>query len=218
MKHPPTHNRSLLHLFPVLLIGTALLLPSCSLIGYPIAIFEGDTKEKEVTARYTDLAGKTFAVMVLADSRIRHRFPDAQQNVSTALTGAITRYVQDTTATAPREVMQYQQDHPHWSTLPPSRLLKTFGVERLIVVDLAQYRTQEPGNAHLWKGVIDAAVAVYQAEDADPDNKAFEEPIHAEFPPGRVLGVTDGDHQTMQLGALKAFTLRAAGLFYNHQE
>lgn len=216
MRKPP-------QLLPLMMVSLLTLtgvaaLSGCDVIAYAGSRFEGDPKPRDVAAQYTDLADKKIAVMVLTDDVTRYHFPEAALNISLTMSRALAQHVPGVTTVDPEAIVKFQRDNPYWSTVPPSRLLRQFDVQRLIVIDVAEYSTHEPGNKHLWRGVIDAAVAVYQAEDADPDNKAFEQRVRAEFPENSTVGLTQGDPKTIQLGVLKGFTFRAAGLFYDHQE
>lgn len=190
----------------------------CETIGAPIAAFDSEDGPQPVAAQYTDLQGRSVAVMVRAGEMTRYRFPEAVEALTNGMTRSIAQNVEGVTVVPTSRSLAYQAQHPYWGAVPPSRLITAMDVERLIIVDVAEYRTQEPGNQYLWRGVIDALIAVYEAESIDPDNKAFEQRVRAEWPEGTTVGLTKGDDATIQAAALSMFTLRGAGLFYDHEE
>ena len=201
------------------LAAAALLhLPGCEVVGAPFAAFDNEQGPQPVAAQYTDLAGRKVAVLVGLDELTRYRFPEATRGLANGMTRSIAQNVVGVTVVPTRDTLAFQEKHPYWSAMPPSRLLTSLGVERLIVVDVAEYRTQEPGNQFLWRGVIDALIAVYEAESLDPDDKAYEQRVRAEWPEGTTVGLTEGDDATMQAAALSTFILRGAGIFYDHEE
>ncbi len=202
----------------LLLTGLLITAPGCEVIGLPFAAMDREEGPQTFAPKYHDMEGRHVAVLVLADEYVRHRFPDAAVSVSAAVSRNLTQSVPGLTTVSPDQVAEYQKQNPFWSAVPPRDLITALAVERLIVIDIAEYRTQEPGNAHLWRGVIDANVAVHEAEATDPDDKTFEEHVRAEFPESTTVGLTRGDDQTIQLAVLRTFARRASGLFHEYQE
>lgn len=202
-----------------LVIGVGLLVtPGCEIIGAPIAAFDPDDQPETVAAQYHGLAHQRVAVFVLADGPTRQRFPSAVRNLKATVSRAIAENVEGVTVTPTQDALDYQRRNPVWSVMPASRVLRALDVDRLVTIDIAEYRTQEPGNQHLWRGVIDAEVAVYEADAWDADHKAFAQNVRAEFPEGTTVGLVGADHQSMQAAAIKTFTRRASGLFFDYEE
>jgi hypothetical protein len=85
------------------------------------------------------------------------------------------------------------------------------------MVGLYEYRLHEPGNAHVWRGIMSADISVIEAEAEDPDNPAFSTVISSEYPPGSKVGVLSSDSQTIELGLLKTFATQTANLFSEHE-
>src|SRR5690606_24234076 len=105
----------------------------------------------------------------------------------------------------------------YWSTLAFDDLIEKLGTQRVVLIDLIEYRTHEPGNAHVWQGLISANVGVIEAEATDPDRMAYSETIGSKFPENSDIGMLNSDDQTIELGMLSLFSRDAAGLFYDHQ-
>ncbi|MEM7576457.1 MAG: hypothetical protein AAF328_03190 [Planctomycetota bacterium] len=197
---------------------TATTLAGCDVVGAAFMAFDQPEGPQPVSAQYTDLAGQRVAVLVQTSETTQFRFPESKRGLTNAMTRTIAQNVEGVTVVPARVALDYQKQNPYWPAVPPSRLLTALEVDRLIVVDVEEYRTQEPGNQYLWRGVIDALVAVYEAEAPDPDDKAFEQRVRAEWPEGTTVGLTEGDDATIQTATLAKFTIRGAGLFFDHEE
>ncbi len=205
----------------IVLCLVLLGMPGCNLLGWGAGIFRPPGPKKvDVAAQYTDLAGKRVAVLVSADDYTLYRFPRSTFNVSETVSQSIATNVPDTTLSLPRELAEFQQDNPYWSTTRPSLLIDQLGVDRLILIDLNEYRTNEPGNQHVWRGVIDASFAVYEADSEDPDNRSFEQQVRAEFPENKQLGLISesASDESVEAAVLEVFALKGAGLFFDHKE
>lgn len=203
-----------------LLIGFTLALSGCNFIAWTAAATRGEDKPIDVPAEYLDMVDKRIAVMVSADEYTLFRFPRATDNVAQAVSNAIQANVENAVVSIPREVSRYQRKNPYWITSRPSRLIDEMGVDRLIIIDLNEYRTNEEGNASVWRGVIDGTVSVYEADGEDPDNRTFEKQIRAEYPEDSTFGLVsaDADQAKIETAALNLFARRAGGLFFDHQD
>ncbi|MEM9420106.1 MAG: hypothetical protein AAGA25_13790 [Planctomycetota bacterium] len=198
----------------------SLLLGGCNFLAWGAAVTRGDDQPIEVEAEYLDLVDKRVAVMVSADEYTLFRFPRATDNVGQTVGNAIHGNVENAVVSIPREVAHYQRKNPYWITARPSRLISDLGVDRLVVIDLNEYRTNEEGNSSVWRGVIDGTVSVYEADSEDPDNATFQRAVRAEYPEGGTFGLVsaDADRDKIEAATLQRFTLRAAGLFFDHEE
>ncbi|MEM7625653.1 MAG: hypothetical protein AAF333_08495 [Planctomycetota bacterium] len=202
------------------LLWTTLLLSGCNIIGWGAQVFRDDDKPIPVAAEYTDLDEKRVAVLVSADEYTLFRFPRSPFVVSTTVSNSIANNVPGVAVSLPREIDEFQRRNPYWITARPSRLIKQLGVDRLVVIELNEYRTNEEGNANVWRGVIDGMVAVYEAEAEVPDNRVFEKQVRAEFPENSEFGMISyhAEEEAIEAAVLELFTLRAAGLFFDHEE
>ena len=90
-------------------------------------------------------------------------------------------------------------------------------MQRLVLIDLNEYRLNEPGNRHLWRGYIDGNVAVYEADAEDPDDPAFATTVTAQYPEESSIGLVEGEAETIELAALTSFGLKTGRLFYDHK-
>ncbi|MEM6553551.1 MAG: hypothetical protein AAF750_15655 [Planctomycetota bacterium] len=197
----------------ILLLAVALLsLTACANIP-------GQVTYATVDARYTDLAGKSVAVMVAADPFIDRRHPQARENIMGAVARSIVSEVEGARVVNPRDLVQYQEDNPTWTTVTPSTLITALKVDRLILIDIAEYRTSEPGDRTTKRGVITGAVSVYEAEASDPDEMALNVPVSVQYPreTQTKIGRFNASDESIELATVKEFTLRAGGVFFEHQ-
>ncbi len=204
-----------------LLLGASLAMTGCNFIGWAAAAGRDDPNTPvDVEAEYLELVDKRIAVMVSADEYTLFRFPRATDRVGQAVASAIQANVENAVVSIPRDVSEYQRKNPYWINSRPSRLIDDLGVDRLVIIDLNEYRTNEEGNASVWRGVIDGTVSVHEADSEDPDNRSFEKQIRAEYPEGGTFGLVseDANQDKIEAAALQKFALRAGGIFFDHQD
>jgi len=205
----------------VFLIGLAVSVTGCNFIAWAAAAGRPNPDAPvDVEAEYLELVDKRIAVMVSADEYTLFRFPRATDRVGQAVASAIQTHVDQAVVSIPRDVAAYQRKNPYWINSRPSRLITDLGVDRLIIIDLNEYRTNEEGNASVWRGVIDGTVSVHEADGEDPDNRSYEKQIRAEYPEGGTFGLVsaEADQAKIEAATLQKFALRAGGIFFDHQD
>jgi hypothetical protein len=201
-------------------------LSGCNVVGFLGAMEESRRRNSthNVDAEYTGLAGKNYAVLVIADRFIQGDNPSIVPYVTTRITNVLsdTKEGQAKIAAAgviPADrLLSYLYEHPHWTTMPRGELAKELGVQRLIVVELLEYRLSDPGNQYLWSGLATGTVGVCEADGPAPDEFAFEKPIKVSFPDKDGYGPNEMSSQMVSTELAKRFTDRCAWLFYAHQE
>ena len=177
----------------------------------------GEKELVDVQAEYLGLADQRIAIMVAADSHMQYQYPEARDSVCRAFTARIARNVSGVTTTIPDEISQFQEDNPYWINMRYGELAKQLDVDMIVIVDLIEYQTHEPGNAHIWQGLITGNIGVIDAHSVDPDNFVFQNTVTAKFPEESTVGIIDSDDDTIQLGMVTLFSRSGAGLFYDHQ-
>lgn len=204
----------------LLLAPVVLALAGCEVMGFAAHMFAGGERARDVAARYTELDGRSVAVLVAADSHLMHAYPQAASAITRVVSRQIGEHVSDVRVKNPYDVIDYQRMHGHWYSVPYAELLAEMNVDRLVLIDLFEYRTHEPGNRHVFQGVATGNVLVIAADSDDPDNADFEEVIHVEFPEyGSKVGTveTQIDAQTVQIGLVQLFSRQTARLFHDHR-
>lgn len=174
-----------------------------------------------VEAEYTGLNGKSFAVFVMADRITLGSFP--------TLAGRLTAQITDRLATEnaligatgvvpPQAILQFQLENPSWTTWTFDRIIEELGVDRLIVVEITEYRLQEAGNSYLWDGVAGARVGVVEAESSTPGEFEFKKSLRVAFPNKKGIGPQDMSGPVVQGQLDRRLLDRVTWLFYEHQE
>jgi hypothetical protein len=125
------------------------------------------TGSHDVVAEYSGLTGKSFAVVVAADRVVQGSDGAMVNRLTNGITGMLVANQQvigfSGFVPGPR-VLEFQYNTPGWPSWSYGRVADEFTVERLIVVDLYEYRLNEPGNAHVWDGMVAARIGVVEAD------------------------------------------------------
>ncbi|MFM7052013.1 MAG: hypothetical protein ACKOYN_07785, partial [Planctomycetota bacterium] len=115
-------------------------------------------KKLDVPAAYDGIEGKTCAVVVNADYATLVEHPDVVGNITANVAVRIAQFVKGASVLPPGEVLQWQYRTPQWRTMPHGEIARELGVERLVYVDLYEYRLNPVGNSYLWDGVAGANI------------------------------------------------------------
>lgn len=207
------------------LVVLALALPGCMAAALVGGMAESARRQGSHTvyAEYEGLKGKTFAVVVAADRSIESQYPGLaaklMDRTNTMISNAHAQMPDGATA-GPRvdRLLRVLYNHPEWPALPRKDVADLLGVERLIVVDLAAYRLNEPGNAHLWDGAAAGTVSVIEADSTVPDEPVFETAISVTFPDSTGVMVTDLAREVVHTELSNRFGNRVAWVFFDHEE
>lgn len=194
-----------------------LLVLTLCLSGAGCGPMPGEKETVDVTAQYHGLDNQRVAVMVSADPYLVHSYPDAPRHVCQAVTSRIAKNVPGVTTTIPDEIIVFQEKNPYWMNMRYGELVTKLGVDKVVLIDLIEYQTHEPGNAHVWQGLVTANVGVIDRGAVDPDNFVFHNTVDAVFPEKSSIGVIDSDDETIQIGLLYMFSQRCGGMFYDHK-
>lgn len=216
-----TRHRPLVLLLTVLFAAPAmLLLPACELLGVLGTAYE-ENADRTVKAQYEGLAGKTYAVVVVSDRGIEADFP--------GVTAELTSRINDRLADPANKVgavghidsgalLKYLYNHPEASTKPGGKLAEELGVDRVIRVELYEFRINDPGNQYVWDGAAAATVGVIERDSLTPDEYAFRSPQRVPFPDKSGTTKADVSGQVVMSALVKRISDRITWLFYDHQE
>jgi hypothetical protein len=175
-------------------------------------------KKLDVPAAYDGLEGKTCAVIVNADYATLVEHPSVVSNLSANVAVRIRQYVKDATVLPPATVINWQYRTPQWRALPYGEVAKELGVERLVYIDLYEYRLNPTGNSYLWDGVSGGNVGVIEADGLAPDEFVFTTNIVTKFPDKEGIGKESARAEDIERGLLTLFIQRTSWLFYRHIE
>ncbi|MEQ9616881.1 MAG: hypothetical protein RLN60_02480 [Phycisphaerales bacterium] len=189
------------------------------LVGVMARTFE-ETGSSVIAEEYDGLRGNSFAVIVSADRFIMGTSPRLQTNVCYKCTQILANT--ETTGASgfvpPQLVLEFQLTTPTWNSWTYDQLREEFGVDRLIVVDISEFRLNEPGNRYIWDGVAVARVGVVEKGSALPDDFAFSKDIRVAYPDNQ--GYTPSDLPASHVNGMleKRLVDRITWLFFEHEE
>ncbi len=211
--------RVLSNFFIVLALVFACGLSGCNVIGWVGQSFGSDTPPLvNVTREYGGLEGQSVAVLVDVDHSVLFEYPQAGYELCAALSDQIAANVPHVKVIDARQVADFQRRNIYWPTLRYSKLAERLQVSRLVLIDVIEYRTHEPGNINLYRGVVSATVGVTEADGAKPDDRVYQVMLDVSYPPGNDLGVPDADPLTIRKGMIDLFAIQAGWKFYDHKE
>lgn len=205
----------------VLALTAALaVLPACvigAFVGGAAESFRR-TGSTVVPALYDDIAGHSFTVVVSADRLIQSEEPGLVQRITRQINDRIAFNAGASHGIPSDALLGVLYNTPQWPAMPPGDVASMLGVERLIWVELTEYRLHEPGNEYVYDGVALGTVLVYEAESPLPDDPVFERGIAVRFPDSSGFIATDLPASAVTTELSSRFINRVAWLFYEHEE
>lgn len=213
-----------------MLVGTLGLVAACFATGCSALGFIGAMEEsrrrnstKTIAEQYSGLKGKKWAVVVIADRIIQAEHPAIVAYITTKITERLAAEKHNATIgatgyiSAP-DLLKFLYENPRWRSMPRGELAGELGVDRLIVIDLEEYRLNEPGNQYIWAGNAAGAVGVIAADSPNADEFVFEKAVKVKFPDKDGYGPQDMPRAGVATTLANRFIDRAAWLFYSHEE
>lgn len=202
------------------LLAASLAAGGCAVFHLGAAMAQSAEYQKvdDVLAEYTGLQDHKVAVIVDADMATLVQFPTLVRSITHGVSARIAQYVPGAQVVDPDYVLRWQYQTLQWNALSYSAMAEAMGVERLVYIDVYEYRLHPPGNRWLWEGVCAAGVLVIEADGLAPDAPVESWEMSAEFP--RVEGVTREEAGAAQIeyGVLHEFIKHTVWLFHDHKE
>ncbi len=168
------------------------------------------------------LDGKSFAVLVNTDRSIEEAAPGISATLLSRITEILANPQNDAGATGvvpPAMVIQYTYDHPGWRAKSMEDLAKDLGgAQRLVFVELTEFRTTEPGNKYLYDGVAAGSVSVVEADSKLADYYTFERSILVKFPDEQGHRPEEIPEAGVRTELMRRFVDRVTWPFITHQE
>jgi len=168
--------------------------------------------------KYAGLDNQTIAVLVDADMSTLYEFPELVAEITGGVTEGIRRNVPGVRMLPADVVINWQYRTPQWSALPYGELAEQLNVDRVVHIDLLEYRLNPPGNRWLWEGVCLGRVGIVERHGLDPDTFVENFDINVKFP--KVSGVDrqSATESAIHEGLLVQFIQQTNWLFYQHLE
>jgi hypothetical protein len=202
----------------VALLGViALAAAGCQVAGFAAAAIHRNTPKK-VPAAYAGLDGKSFAVVVNVERAVQAEYPSLAARLTTGISEDLKTSTKASAYTPPDLLLARLYEDPRWTVKPPADIARDLGVDRLVYVEVYEFRLNDPGNRYLWAGVAGGRVSVIEADSPLADDPVFDKPVQVTFPDN--AGYTEQELS----GAVVAtelsgrFMRRVAWYFYDHKE
>lgn len=193
------------------------VLAGCQIFASMFYLFSPE-QTRTIEAEYAHLEGQQTLILVWADDSILFDFPYVQFELAEFVRSALISNVRGVEVVSPRSVATYQAKNPNWTRQHPTEIAKQFRADRVVMIELIDYRTREPQATHLLRGHISANVRVYDAEYGTGVGPVWtsDDPVEVNYPEDQAgtFGVTDEQirRTTMQL-----FAAEVAGKFYDRK-
>ncbi|MCC7145520.1 MAG: hypothetical protein IT443_03670 [Phycisphaeraceae bacterium] len=204
-------------LYPLLLAIAALT--ACSVDSdSPQGGFGERKKVYKVAAEYRGLEGHSVGVLVSANDVTLLYSPNAPELVAKQISADLQAHVTGIRLADPKQLAEFSERNPYWSVTPFRDLLARLQVERLIVIELVEYRLRDADNSFMWRGYSLANVSVAAADAEDVERPVYQTQVRAFFPAGgRSPGMANVEPQIMDTGLSRALAEQVGGLFYDHE-
>jgi hypothetical protein len=201
-----------------LLATSAVGLGGCELAGWAANGVAMAQPPVTVKAEYHGLDNKIVAVLVDADQAVLFEHPLAQYEVSAAVSARLAENIPGVKVIDAKQVVDFQQRNIYWNTSKLADVAAKLGANRLVVIDLIDYRWHEPGNINIWRGMVSASVNVVESDGPKPNDPAYSTTLTAAYPPKKPEGIINGDVKTIRFGTLDLFSRGVANKFHDHSE
>jgi len=198
------------------LAGLCACMHGCNLIAWAAQPDRNGTHTVE--AEYEGLKGKSVAVVVSADRSIQSEFPTIVEEITARTNARLAKFGVAASYADTKELLGYLYNRPQWTLKPLGELAKELQVDRLIYVELREFRLHEAGNHWTWDGAASGVVAIIEADSPTPDEFTFQKPVSVHFPDIQGQGPAQIEGVLVQSELLVRFVDRAAWLMFRHEE
>ncbi len=201
-------------------LASLAILGGCNFLAPIGGMMENARREgsTEIEAEYTGLDNKSFAVVVSADRVIQAEYPAVIARLTTEISERVAKETRATKYVPGKRMLNFQFENPRWSTWTPTELAKKLGVERIIFVDLDEYRLKDPGNRYIWKGLASASVRVSETDGRMGDDFVYRKTLLVRFPDKDGFTPQDMAEDLVTTALSNRLIDRVSWLFYTHEE
>lgn len=181
-----------------------------------------ENSPKFVHGEYAGMGGKSFAVLVSIDRSILSEFPGLALELASRVSETLADPENGAGASGmvmPADIALYQGKSPGW----PVRLREQVayelgGVERLIIVEVSDFRLREPGNRYLWNGVASCSVGVVECDGPAPEEFTFQRTVRVGFPDQSGVSSDSMSGSVVASELARRLGQRSAWLLFDHSE
>lgn len=176
------------------------------------------TGSTEYDAQYSRISGHSFAVVCSSSRMIEAEHPGIVARINQRVNDRLIQNANPSYAIPSNDLLTVLYNTPQWPAMTRADIASLLGVERLVVIEIIDYRLNEPGNQYVWNGSIAGIVSVYESDSALPNDPLFEKSITITFPDAKGFMRTDIPEAAITAELSNRFINRAAWLFYDHEE
>lgn len=201
------------------LLATSLAAAGCNVLGYLGYLVAPDRKVTR-KAEYTGLRNRNVAVVIYADPERLYNFDTVPYELGMAVNYELVQRVDGAKVIDPAVVIRYQRENLHWDSMPLPELGAALGADDVLYISLTDFRTREPGSAHLARGRIDAQVSIWKVvPDPDSDGCVWrKESVRVVFPKDAPAGLSSPfEDQFLRTQTEQLFAQRLVQYFYDHK-
>ncbi len=202
-------------------LSCALLAGGCNIVGIGGVIAENykRTSTHAIDPKCEKIQGKTFAVVISAGRAIDAEHPGVTDEILRRITERLAGNAGASGVVPAADVQRYTYNHPGWQGMAFSELAKELGgVERLVFIELQEFRLIDAGNKYEWNGVATGIVGVAELDSVTPDALSYEQVVSVKFPDKQGTSADDISANVVASTLIARFTDRASWLFYKHEE
>lgn len=172
----------------------------------------------EVLPRYDGLEHHSVAILVDAPLDLQYTKPELLDQVAGGLVSRLQEHVPDIKMLHPLQVRNWQFSTPQWNAMAFGEMADELGVDRIVLVDIQEFRLHPRGNRWLWEGACRASVGVIESDGYDTDSFADLWEVSSRFPDMEGLDRDSATEWEVQTGLLSEFIKQTSFLFYTHLE
>jgi hypothetical protein len=200
-------------------VGAVSLLGGCvgaKLLGGMAQNWEYQ-KLVEVLPEYTGLEDRTVAVLVDVDLATLYQYPELAAEIAGNVSGRIANNVHGARVIHPNDVHRWKYHTRHWNAMPYGQIAEELNVDRIVYIDIYEFRLNPPGNRWEWEGVCAANVGIIERESFAPDSFVQTFNVIGRFPRAEYIDRESTDERVIEFGVLQEFIRETAWLFYKHE-
>ncbi len=197
----------------LVLLGAACVTAGC---GFLAGAYE-QNNGKKVVAAYTGLDDKSVAIVTDVDPATAMEYVSARAEIGAFVTAHFQQFMPKVKLLRYQDVIRWQDDTLQWQGLREKDIGKHFSVDRVLYIELLDYRTREPGATNLMRGRIHALARVFEVDTPGP-NAAWEKEFDTYWPPLEPQDVSHVNDTAVRKRVLELFSYDLVGQFYDHRQ
>lgn len=211
---------SLARLTACLCLSLTLGLSGCNIVGFFGAIEQERRRTGTVLveAEYRGLEGQSVAVIVDAQRDVYMTSPEIVGAILTEVWARLDENAGAERIVSPQQVQTVLYDEPDLLDRTFDEVAERFGVTRLVVIQLEEFRLSEFGNEYVWNGNAAGNLMVIEADSYLEDDVRLERYVSVTYPDQPNVTVDDVPAVVVAGELIRRFANRASWFFYDHRE